>query len=280
MGDVFRIDRGGQRALGAASDILSAFDAGGGRTPLMIIGVDYRNSDFGVYPEFVVALTVTAKGDPAGQLFAYYLAIVVTQEFTKEAARVVWGLEKIVWPKLAVSYAPDAVRFGLPNGSGNALSIRFPRFGDGASSDQPTFSLSQRGEGANTANLLGDDDEKRQRRGNPDRRLGGAGIGRSRKTVCVCAATASPLVCATRCAVSTSPIDCRPPTAGPSGRPLCSVRRDYWTCPDAVKRSRRQPLGNIRENCERTIESITETAFAARAAGRSAIASIAGRIAG
>ena len=126
-------------------EILSAFDAGGGRTPLMIVGVDYRNSDFGVYPEFVVALTVTVKGDPAKQLFAYYLAIVVTQEFTKEAARIAWGLEKIVCPKLAVRYAADNVLFGVPNAKGKALSIRFPRFGDARSSDLPTFSISRRG---------------------------------------------------------------------------------------------------------------------------------------
>jgi hypothetical protein len=131
------------RSLDAASNYLSAFDAGGGRTPLTIIGVDYRNSDFGVYPEFVVALTVTAKGDPAGQLFVYYLAIVVTQEFTKDAARIVWGLDKTLAPKLTASYAADAVRFGLPEG-GKTLSIRFPRFGDGHSSDTPTFSISQR----------------------------------------------------------------------------------------------------------------------------------------
>ena len=99
MGDVFRGVRAANDSLGeAVRESLSAFDAGGGRTPLTIVGVDYRNSDFGVYPEFVVALTVTAKGDPARQLFAYYLAIVVTQEFTKEAARIVWGLEKIVSP--------------------------------------------------------------------------------------------------------------------------------------------------------------------------------------
>ena len=136
------------RALGTAGDILSAFDAGGGRTPLTIIGVDYRNSDFGVYPEFVVALTVTAKGDPAAQLFAHYLAIVVTQEFTAEAAKIVWGLEKIVAPGLTTGYAADHVRFGLSDGSFKALSIRFPRFGNGHSSDMPTFSVSQRGEAA------------------------------------------------------------------------------------------------------------------------------------
>jgi hypothetical protein len=135
------------RVLGAARDFVSAFDAGGGRTPFMIVGVDYRNSDFGCYPEFVLALTVTAKGDPAGQLFTHYLAIVVTQEFTKEAARVVWGLEKIVNPKLEVRYAADDVRFGLSSEEGKTLSIRFPRFGGGQSSDQPTFSVSQRGDG-------------------------------------------------------------------------------------------------------------------------------------
>jgi hypothetical protein len=131
-------------SLGAARDYLSAFDAGGGRTPLTIVGVDYRNSDFGVYPEFVVALTVTAKGDPAGQPFVYYLAIVVTQEFTKEAAQIVWGLDKIVAPRLTASYAADSVRFGLPDRRGKALSIRFPRFGDGHSFDIPTFSVSLR----------------------------------------------------------------------------------------------------------------------------------------
>jgi hypothetical protein len=130
-------------ALGAARDYISAFDAGGGRTPLTILGVDYRNSDFGVYPEFVVALTVTAKGDPAGQLFSHFLAIVVSQEFTKQAAHVVWGLEKILAPNLTVDYAADAVQFGLRQ----ALSIRFPRFGEGESVDLPNFSLSRRGEG-------------------------------------------------------------------------------------------------------------------------------------
>ena len=136
------------RALGEASEFVTAFDAGGGRTPLMIVASDYRNSDFGVYPELVVALTVTAKGDPAGQLFHHCLAIVVNQEFTKRAAHAIWGLEKIFAPNLTVGYAADTALFGLPK----ALSIRFPRFGDGESSDRPTFSLSQRGQGSKRRN--------------------------------------------------------------------------------------------------------------------------------
>ena len=55
-------------------------------------------------------MTVTVNGDPARQLFTFYLAIVVTQGFTKEAARVIWGLDKILCPKLAVRYAADQVR--------------------------------------------------------------------------------------------------------------------------------------------------------------------------
>ena len=141
--------------------ILSAFDAGGGRTPLTIVGVDYRNSDFGVYPEFVVALTVTVKDDPAGQLFTYYLAIVVTQEFTKEAARIVWGLEKTVSPKLAVRYAADNVLFGVSEHEGKGVvdpisAIR--RCTVFRSADLLHLSTWS---GSGTADLLGNDDEKR-----------------------------------------------------------------------------------------------------------------------
>ena len=153
-------------------EILSAFDAGGGRTPLMIVGVDYRNSDFGVYPEFVVALTVTVKGDPAGQLFTYYLAIVVTQEFTKEAARVVWGLEKIVSPQACgpLRRGQRAVRRSEHEGQGvvDPLSAIW-RCTVFRSADLLHLSAWSR---SGTADLLGNDDEKRQWRGNADRRLG------------------------------------------------------------------------------------------------------------
>ena len=137
-----------EAALGAAGDFVTAFDAGGGRTPLMIVASDYRSSDFGVYREIVVALTVTAKGDPAGQLFNHCMAIAVSHEFTKRTAHAIWGLEKTLTPDLTVSYAADTALFGLPK----ALSVRFPRFGDGEYTDRATFSLSQRGEGRDRRN--------------------------------------------------------------------------------------------------------------------------------
>lgn len=185
------------RSLGVASKFVSAFDAGGGRTPLTIIGVDYRNSDFGCYPEFVVALTVTANGDPARQLFTYYLAIVVTQEFTKEAARVIWGLDKILCPKLAVRYAADEVLFGLSDKKGKALSIWFPRFGAGRSSDLPIFSVSQRGEGPEkrtywALTTKSGSGEGTQIGGSVKLQVGAAGDGE-----CLCSDGKSPCLCET-----------------------------------------------------------------------------------
>lgn len=180
-------------SLGAARKFVSAFDAGGGRTPLTILGVDYRNSDFGRYPEFVVALTVTAKGDPARQLFTYYLAIVVTQEFTKEAARVIWGLDKMLCPELGVRFAADEVLFGLSDKPGKALSISFPRFGAGRSSDLPIFSVSRRGERTYWAlTTKSGSGEGMQIGGSVKLRLGVAGDGE-----CLCGDGKSPCLCET-----------------------------------------------------------------------------------
>ena len=124
------------RALGAASDYLSAFDAGDGRTPLTIIGVDYRNSDFGVYPEIAIALTVTAKGDSAGQLFVYYLAIVVTQDFTREAAGSYGGWRKSSrrssWPPMrrtpCASVCPTAAAKRCRSGFRASVTHTLPIF--------------------------------------------------------------------------------------------------------------------------------------------------------
>ncbi|WP_157450043.1 hypothetical protein [Bradyrhizobium sp. ARR65] len=181
------------RALGTANEFVSAFDAGGGRTPLTIIGVDYRNSDFGCYPEFVVALTVTANGDPARQLFTYYLAIVVTQQFTKEAARVIWGLDKILCPKLAVRYAADEALFGLSDRNGKVLSVSFPRFGIGRSSDQPIFSISQRnGRTCWALTTKSGSGEGTQIGGSVKLQLGAAGDGE-----CLCGDGKAPCLCET-----------------------------------------------------------------------------------
>jgi hypothetical protein len=234
-------------ALGAARNIVSAFDAGGGRTPLMFIGVDYRNSDFGIYPEFVVAVTVTANGDPAGQLFSHYLAIVVTQQFTQEAARVVWGLEKIVAPALKVRYAADNAQFGLSNGSGKTLSIRFPRFGDGESFDQPTFSVSQRGEGPKrrtywAMTTKSGSGEGTQIGGSVALELGVPGNG-----ACLCADGKTACLCETLRSFDIT--DRLPAANGWTERQTAAFGPpQLLNLPLCAEASRNQPLGKTREN--------------------------------
>lgn len=130
-----------RKHLGAAAKDFDVMDAGNGRTPVAILGVDYRASDFGAYPELVFALLVQPKGEAAAMPLVHYLAIIVSQPFTQEAARAVWGLEKTLVPTCRVIYSPDAARFEAAPG---ALSVTFPRFGDSRSAALPIHQLSFR----------------------------------------------------------------------------------------------------------------------------------------
>ena len=139
---IYFVDAGiAQSALGAAAADFQLLDAGAGRTPLAILGVDYRDSDFGAYPELVVALFVQPKGQNAAMPLVHYLAIVVSQPFTRDAARAVWGLEKVLIETCATRHSAGAVRFEV---APDALAISFPRFGDGRSAAMPVHALSFR----------------------------------------------------------------------------------------------------------------------------------------
>ena len=130
-----------RKHLGMAEHDFDVIDTGHGRTPVIVLGVDYRASDFGTYPELVFSLLVQPKGQPVSMPLVHYLAIVVSQDFTKEAALAVWGLEKTLVPTARAVYAPDAVRFEVAPG---ALSVTFPRFGEARSAPLPIHSLSFR----------------------------------------------------------------------------------------------------------------------------------------
>ena len=130
-----------RKHLGAAAKDFDVVDAGNGRTPVAILGVDYRASDFGAYPELVFSVLVQPKGERMAMPLVHYLAIIVSQPFTQEAARVVWGLEKTLVPTCRAIYSPDEVRFEAAPG---ALSVTFPRFGDRRSATLPIHQLSFR----------------------------------------------------------------------------------------------------------------------------------------
>jgi hypothetical protein len=115
--------------LGASADMVMPFDLGGGRTLVTVMGIDYRVCDLGRYQEIAVALIVTSRDTPAAVPGAIFVGIGVNGEFSRDAARSAWGLEKVFHEDLSVSYRPDSVGFGLKSRDPETLSISFPRFG-------------------------------------------------------------------------------------------------------------------------------------------------------
>lgn len=75
-----------------------------GRTPLVLVLVDYRVNDLGDYDEVGVALLVRHRGRTG----VYIHQLPVTQTFTLEAGRALWGLPKwLARAELSIS-GPDA----------------------------------------------------------------------------------------------------------------------------------------------------------------------------
>jgi hypothetical protein len=76
----------------------------GGRTPLVLLFVDYRVSDLGDYDEVGVALLARHRGRTG----VYVHQLPVTQPFTMEAGRTLWGLPKwLARTELSIT-GPDA----------------------------------------------------------------------------------------------------------------------------------------------------------------------------
>lgn len=61
-----------------------------GRTPLILVLVDYKAGDLGDYDEVGMALLVRHRG----RIGLYVHQLPVTQDFTREAGRALWGLPK------------------------------------------------------------------------------------------------------------------------------------------------------------------------------------------
>jgi hypothetical protein len=137
--------------LGASTEMVTPFDLGGGRALLAVMGIDYRVCDLGRYQEIALALAVRSNSDPAEIPGAMFVGIGVNGEFSRDAGRAVWGLEKVLHTDLSVSYSPDRVRFGLGPRHPDALSIGFPRFGARRSDRIPILIYSRRDDPARQA---------------------------------------------------------------------------------------------------------------------------------
>jgi hypothetical protein len=129
--------------LGGDAEFFVPYDIGGGRTLFGVLGVEYRVSDFGQYREIALALTVSARSDRAGIPAAMFVGIVVTGEFSRDVARAVWGLRKILNKDLSVAYQSHRVDFRSGPNNPEGFSISFPRFGRGRFDNVPVLVYSR-----------------------------------------------------------------------------------------------------------------------------------------
>ena len=120
----------------------TAVDVGNGRTPLAILGVDYRETDLGAYQELGVCLFVKPidsrerSCDVPGTLFA---SLTVNDRFNVRRAAPLWGYNKTYTPHLQLHYEREAVAFSVDGHDPGALSVTFPRFGASRSTEIPCY---------------------------------------------------------------------------------------------------------------------------------------------
>jgi len=126
-----------------ALDAFEPVNCGHRRSMVMLLGVDYRVSDFGRYREIALALCLSPKGaaDEPGAMFARLL---VSDPFSLEPARRIWGFHKDCFEELRVHYEETDARFYTGYGAGTDFRLTLPRFGTSRSFDVPMVIYSVR----------------------------------------------------------------------------------------------------------------------------------------
>jgi hypothetical protein len=133
---------GAQAHLDKQTDAFTVVDVGGKRTPVSIFGVDYRQTDLGTYSEIGVVLFVRPRHDTSAIPATLFLSLTVNQEFSRAAAHTIWGNNKTLAKDLAVRYTPASAAFSIDANDATALSVSFPRFGSGRSTNVPCYTYS------------------------------------------------------------------------------------------------------------------------------------------
>lgn len=120
----------------AVPQFFEPLDCGGGRTMVMLLGIDFRVGDFGRYRELQLALSLTPR-ESAAEPGALCARIIVSDAFSVEPGRRVWGFKKDLFEPLHVRYRPDQVVFHTGNATAADFTLTLPRFGTGRSLDVP-----------------------------------------------------------------------------------------------------------------------------------------------
>jgi hypothetical protein len=128
-----------QQHLDAQGQPFRVLDIGGGRTPVAIFGVDYRETDLGAYKEIGVGLFVRPGEHPSETPGTLFVSLTVNDEFNLIRAPVLWGYNKTLARAMRLTYLREAAHFAVDGGDPQALSITFPRFGSGRSTEIPCY---------------------------------------------------------------------------------------------------------------------------------------------
>src|SRR5262249_47610466 len=112
---------------------------GMGRSPLIIFAIDHRESDLGSYLEIGVALLVRPRSNPRDLPGLLFLSLVVSEQFTIDASRTIWGYHKSLARNMDVRYGDGFATFCIDALDPTTLSISFPRFGSSRSSRVPCY---------------------------------------------------------------------------------------------------------------------------------------------
>jgi Acetoacetate decarboxylase (ADC) len=124
-----------QAVLDAQQAPFRAFAASPERTLLAIFVVDYRDSDLGQYFELGAALGVTPTDDPGAALGMFVLALPVSQAFSRDAGRQIWGYSKVLAPGLTISREGSSVRCTVVQDDPSTFALTLPAGGYRRSSD-------------------------------------------------------------------------------------------------------------------------------------------------
>jgi Acetoacetate decarboxylase (ADC) len=120
------------------TDLMEIVDVGG-RTPVLVFGIDHRQSDLGKYQEIGVALFVRPHHGPSEVPGMFFLSLVVNDQFTIDASRTAWGYQKRLARNMTVRYGANSTTFCFDDRDPTAFSVSFPQFGRNRSTDIPVY---------------------------------------------------------------------------------------------------------------------------------------------
>jgi hypothetical protein len=115
------------RLLRDRASLFRTFTLADGRAPVAIMCTDFRACDLGTYHEVALVAFVTPRSEPASPPGMFFLSLVVSEEFTRDAALQLWNFDKIYAPHLQVGYSGECVDFVGPGSRQDNFRISFPR---------------------------------------------------------------------------------------------------------------------------------------------------------